>query len=1155
MPSVPFSKDWCIKTAPAFGVATSDIQVFFFTRRAGAGGAFIAGGQTGFAAADFARYVDSRALRPHTDKGYEGASSPPSTLDPPVVSAMARGMRVLEESEASFPDERAVVPAGVSLHLRFEAPLLQFGAATEGGQSGGAGGTAPGGWSYRLLDASSGAQLTAGVLTVPLVAPVSQGADATWEVTISAATLGGAGRRLLWWVSASGAQKSFLWPPDYTTITGSKELKPKIYAWQHPTLGTLYFDPVYRIGALPYDRSDSVQAALLEASEAAAAAGKTVARTQWADYLLIFNPDGTVVSAGGEWSCLKIQSAATWLDDAAVPFDACSGVAVWTATEPTSPGEEGSEDEQGSGANSGGALLTGTPTPLQIEPRLRSVRAFEEGANGEFWMTGSLATRNGRQTALLRVDTNWRVTAIASADPFAFAEAPSKAKSRLLMSSIDGRRVRFGSEGEAYVLTLAGELRFSGNGFRTVEWAGVGGRAGARLERLDGMSIATHLVDPDLAKSAAYARFGVPTGAGHVVSNVSPYPGPLLAKVVDGAVGAHGTFFGVVQHTGKEITKRPSEESDKEPLDDQQGIARWTVDGIEVLQWWKATRYDMSRVIAWPGGVYVFGFNDQLVPRAHRLSLAGDGVLEMGLQLPYLVLNGECGLSMDGQSECLRIVGRKFFGRKPLAGWYCAEGTVGNRGGGGLSVGSGAPQIDFTWGEMGFSITRAACLAGGFAIEAFPPFLRWSPSGACWLACASQPIMDDGEALVPYLVFDGSGDPLRYTPGAGVVLPQNTGKWGGLRFTSGTCQGVMSRRLIPDPNCGKMDVALVVDTTGSMGGALNNVSQELSQIVEDVRVASGGNYRLSLVTFKDIVEVLVPFADQNADEITPVLLGLKPEGGNNEPEASDEAILTCVLARKASDLSGEHAGKQVGDFAPWRGDARRIVIMVTDARPGGFTDAFNQDVEDGAATVANLAAQAGVLISAIFVPRGDERTITRVMEAYADITGGLFSRTAGNGQGVAAAISDVINSCGGNMVEEYVEYCTEDVVVPVPTCGDARCALENHDAGENVRVGVFQIETTGPQHMIFLQEHSNPEAFATMCRESPCLWARLDGSHPIALSPGGTLSATDLNALAEFNLPISALRDEVLPRYAHRVEVAILVSGGVGLEVSLEAVH
>ena len=48
---------------------------------------------------------------------------------------------------------------------------------------------------------------------------------------------------------------------------------------------------------------------------------------------------------------------------------------------------------------------------------------------------------------------------------------------------------------------------------------------------------------------------------------------------------------------------------------------------------------------------------------------------------------------------------------------------------------------------------------------------------------------------------------------------------------------------IPQQPCGPMDVAFVIDVTGSMGGAINNVKAAIPQLMDQIVAASASTYR------------------------------------------------------------------------------------------------------------------------------------------------------------------------------------------------------------------------------------------------------------------------------------------------------------------------
>ena len=219
--------------------------------------------------------------------------------------------------------------------------------------------------------------------------------------------------------------------------------------------------------------------------------------------------------------------------------------------------------------------------------------------------------------------------------------------------------------------------------------------------------------------------------------------------------------------------------------------------------------------------------------------------------------------------------------------------------------------------------------------------------------------------------------------------------------------------------CGPMDVVFVVDTTGSMGGVLKNVTDGLPSIITQVQGASGGDYRLGLLEFGTQVHVIDDMAAGNTDKIKKDIAALTAGGGANEPEASDEAIRTVVESLKASARPSTCGGAcQVGDFnATFRPEAAKIIVMVTDARPAGFDDNFDPSDEKNVQSIATEAGGKGIHISAIWVPDAEGTsvgdTIKRIMQEWATLSGGEYLKSNPDGTGVADAIKDIVATCGG----------------------------------------------------------------------------------------------------------------------------------------------
>lgn len=231
-----------------------------------------------------------------------------------------------------------------------------------------------------------------------------------------------------------------------------------------------------------------------------------------------------------------------------------------------------------------------------------------------------------------------------------------------------------------------------------------------------------------------------------------------------------------------------------------------------------------------------------------------------------------------------------------------------------------------------------------------------------------------------------------------------------LLMVLGVSSGLLATQSTAHAQCGPMDVVFVIDDTSSLQRSIDNIKSELNSILNDIEKASNNDYRLSLVTFKDDVTVRVSFANQNRDTIAAEILALNAEGGGRIPEASDEALNTVINALSASGRP------QTGDFTPaFRDRAFKMIILLTDAVPGGFDDTFTVGVDDkNAHNFALQAGAKGIKISAIYVPTFPEDTavIKPIMQDYATSTAGFYLETASNGAGTATAIKTVIAGCG-----------------------------------------------------------------------------------------------------------------------------------------------
>jgi RHS repeat-associated protein len=222
--------------------------------------------------------------------------------------------------------------------------------------------------------------------------------------------------------------------------------------------------------------------------------------------------------------------------------------------------------------------------------------------------------------------------------------------------------------------------------------------------------------------------------------------------------------------------------------------------------------------------------------------------------------------------------------------------------------------------------------------------------------------------------------------------------------------------------CGPMDVVFAIDTTGSMEDVLDSVKNSLTNTLNSIVMASLGDYRIGLVTFDgysdncingcgfygDFVCVRDVLASTNRDQIANDILNLQVGDGYGRAECSDEALNTVINTLSATDPNRN----QCGDFTtPFRPQARKIIILVTDAEPGSFQDYYNDTVQSNAFERAAQAVANGIEISAVNVDWYNNGIRDQMMHYYADTTGGVYAETP-DGSQAGQAIKAVLAQCG-----------------------------------------------------------------------------------------------------------------------------------------------
>lgn len=267
---------------------------------------------------------------------------------------------------------------------------------------------------------------------------------------------------------------------------------------------------------------------------------------------------------------------------------------------------------------------------------------------------------------------------------------------------------------------------------------------------------------------------------------------------------------------------------------------------------------------------------------------------------------------------------------------------------------------------------------------------------------------------------------------------------------------------VEDATCGPMDIAIALDDTGSMGGVIDNIKTELSNITQQALNASGGDLRMGFVTFKDAVTVHNELTTDIA-AVEASINSASASGGANGPEASDEAKNTTI------NNLGPRPG-QTGDFSEqWRNDTVNILILITDAPPAGFNDAMDPEDVARMHDVAVQANSSGIKVSDVFVPTaGDYMGQAAILQDDANTTGGAFITTFPNGTGTADAIKSVIEACGGTEPENSMPVCdtataTETTLWP-PNHRMKEISITNvtDPDGDNVTINITKVTQDEP---------------------------------------------------------------------------------------------
>lgn len=234
----------------------------------------------------------------------------------------------------------------------------------------------------------------------------------------------------------------------------------------------------------------------------------------------------------------------------------------------------------------------------------------------------------------------------------------------------------------------------------------------------------------------------------------------------------------------------------------------------------------------------------------------------------------------------------------------------------------------------------------------------------------------------------------------------------------------------------KVDLALAVDTTGSMGDEIAYLQAELRGIVQQLmRRHPGIDLRVAVIPYRDRGEAYVVrrhALTRDLEAMQRVLNALHAEGGGDDAEAMEAAL------QEASTLD-------------WRDDAAKALLVVADAPPHG---------EDLHATWSAAQALRGQRVQIVPVSASGSRSGAEyVMRAMAALTQSRFVfLTDDSGIGNPHAEPEVdcysVTSLNGallRILDDHIsgrrtEPAPHEVVRRVGMSDDGRCVLGTQTA-------------------------------------------------------------------------------------------------------------
>jgi von Willebrand factor type A domain len=234
------------------------------------------------------------------------------------------------------------------------------------------------------------------------------------------------------------------------------------------------------------------------------------------------------------------------------------------------------------------------------------------------------------------------------------------------------------------------------------------------------------------------------------------------------------------------------------------------------------------------------------------------------------------------------------------------------------------------------------------------------------------------------------------------------------------------------------DIVFVLDVTGSMGGEIDNVKNNLIEFADSLS-ARGIDYRLGMVTFLDVIENIYPFT-KDVQYFKSLVDQQYAHGGDDEPENSLQGLLESTKF-------------------PFRENCNRVVIWITDATYHE-NDLFTPLTKD---VVINALLSKGIVVHSI----GPTNDKSSYYDPIIIPTGGDFYDIYGNFRDILLAISRFKSS--GKYILSYVSPSSQ-----LP--GQIKLQIRYAGLGGEAIISPSQLKTISKEkHLSFYPNPFNPQ--------------------------------------------------------------------------------